>query len=301
LLLFGCRSSDTALQRGDRFWADQQYTSALAEYRLAAGSNSNNPQLLARVAHAYAKVGQLERAREEYAKLIKLVPAYADQAVFDYLALARSAAGRSDRFGLARAIEAALEVRPGIDVGPWAPTLARYYAGSGDADHALEYFERALAVTRDEAAPRLLLEIAALHERQGDCAEAMGYLRTYLLRVPAGDSANDARFRLGSCAFELGRKARAAGDLQTALEHFSTVIEHASPANLQDQAWFERGEALVAMGRTAEALEAFQRVVELTPGRDTQTSVRARRRIQELQLQNVSRTTMESPPDGRYH
>lgn len=295
VLLLACRSSDTALERGDRFWADQQYDAALAEYRLAERQGSQNPAIVARVAHAYATVGQLERAKEQYERLLKLAPQYADQAVFDYLALARSAAGRSDRFGMSRAIEAALALRPGIDVGPWASTLARYYAGSGDADRALEYFERALAVVGDEAAPRLLLEIAALHERQGDCAEAMSYLRSYLLRSPAGDSANDARFRLGSCAFELGRRARTAGDLEAALEHFSTVIEHASPANLQDQVWFERGEVLVAMGRIPEALEAFQRVLELTPGRETQSSTRARRRIQELQQRDTSRTTMSVP------
>jgi tetratricopeptide (TPR) repeat protein len=283
LLASACRSSDTAVQRGDRFWADSNFTAALAEYRLAARQSSSDPGIVARVAHAYVKTGQLEQAKEEYARLLKFAPEYSDQAVFDFLALAQQAAARSDRFGLARAVEAAVEFRPGIDVGEWAPLLARYYASSGDADRALEYFERAIAVGGEDAAPRLFFEVANLHERQGACGDAMGYYRSYLARMPYGDSANDARFRLGSCAFDLGKKARDAGDQEKAVEYFTTVTDYGAPATLLDQAWFERGEALLSLGRTAEALDAFKHVLEHTPpGRESAISVRARKRIQEL-------------------
>ncbi len=283
LLCSACRSGESAVQRGDRFWADSNFTAALAEYRLAARQSTADPAIAARVAHAYVSTGQLEQAKEDYGKLLKTAPEYADQAVFDFLALAQAAAARSDRFGLARAVEAAVEFRPGIEVGNWAPALARYYASSGDADRALEYFERALAVGGEDAAPRLFFEVASLHERQGACGEAMGYYRSYLMRMPYGDSANDARFRLGSCAFDLGRKARDAGDQKKAVEYFTTVTEYQAPATLLDQAWFERAESLLALGRTAEALEAFKHVLEhVPPGRETQIGIRARKRIQEL-------------------
>lgn len=296
LVLAACSGADTALERGDRFWADGNFASALAEYRLAARQDATDPSVLARVAHAYAATGQLDHSREEYTRLVKLAPELADQAVFDYLTLARAAAARSDRFGLARAVEAALDLKPGIDVSAWAPPLARYYASSGDADRALEYFERALAVESEANAPRLLFEIAVLHERQGACGEASTYYRSYLLREPYGDSANDARFRIGSCAFEQGRRARADGRLEQALEYFATVTDYESPANLQDQAWFERGETLLSLGRATEALQAFRRVVELTAGQDTQTSVRARRRLMELQSTTVSQLGIAGPP-----
>ncbi|MGH7461401.1 MAG: tetratricopeptide repeat protein, partial [Longimicrobiales bacterium] len=288
-LLAACRSSETALQRGDRFWADSNYTAALAEYRLAASRNEGVATIQARVAHAYVLTGQLERGREEYDRLLKIAPEMRDQAVFDFLWLAHQAAARSDRFGLARAVESAVELRPGLDVGVWAPSLARYYATTGDADRALEYFERGLGVVPKEGEAHLLFEIAALHERQGDCEEATSYLRSYLHRVPYGDSATDARFRIGTCAFDQGRKAREEGKHSEAIQHFAAVITNGSPPNLVDQAWFEQGEALVAMGRPNEALESYRRVVELTGGRDTQTSIRARRRILEILTGALSR------------
>src|SRR5688500_1607903 len=78
-----CRSGETAVQRGDQFWADSNYTAALAEYRLAAGRGAGDEETMARVAHAYALTGQLERAREEYSNLLKRAPELVDQAVFD--------------------------------------------------------------------------------------------------------------------------------------------------------------------------------------------------------------------------
>jgi hypothetical protein len=58
-----------------------------------------------------------------------------------------------------------------------------------------------------------------------------------------------------------------------------------------EQAWFERGEALLALGRPNEAVEAYRRVVEMTRG-DTQTSIRARRRILEILTGAVSRSNI---------
>jgi len=296
--LAACRSSESAIARGDRFWADSNYVAALAEYRLALTQNGGDPATLARVAHAYAKSGQLERTREEYDQLVKLAPEYTDQAVYDYLSLAHEANARADRYSLARAVEAALDLRPGLALQEFATPLARYYAASGDADRALEYFERALAYEPAEAAPRLLFEVASLNERQGDCVEAMGYYRSFLNRRPWGDSAAEARFRLGSCAFEQGRRAAAAGQPEQALEHFSTVIEYNSPPNLQDQAWFERAEALLQLGRTEDAILNYRTVLELSGARETQLTVRARRRIQEI-LAGLSRTGIGMLPPVR--
>ena len=280
----GCQSSESALSRGDRFWADSNYTAALAEYRLAARQDGGDPATLARVAHAYAVTGQLERAREAYDALIKQAPAYADQAVYDYLTLSRDALERGDRFGVARAAEAALALRPGIPLGTMATELARYHASGGDGERALEYFERALVQQPPEAVPPLLFEMATLHERQGGCADAISYYRAFLQRAPYAEQANEARFRLGTCAFELGKRARDAGTHENALTYFQMVATQGNPANLVDQAWFETGEALLALGRRDEALDAFRRAIFASTNSQSQVAVRSQRRVQELLL-----------------
>jgi tetratricopeptide (TPR) repeat protein len=277
--LAGCKSGDDALLRGDRFWADSNYTAALAEYRLAARQN-DDPAVQARVAHAYLVTGQFERARREYEALVKREPRYTDQAIFDYISLARTSMGRGDRFGTARAAEAALALRPGLALDDIALPLARHYASVGDVDRALEFYNRAIG--RTGGGTTLLFELASLIEQNGKCVEALPYFRSFIEQSASRDSATEARWRMGTCGLEQGRQAMAAGDAARAVTLYDVMLEAGAPPHLLEQTWLERGEAMLALGRFEEARAAFERVLELSPAGRTQYSTRAERRIQEM-------------------
>jgi tetratricopeptide (TPR) repeat protein len=279
----GCRDGESALARGDRFWADGNHAAALAEYRLSL-RHRDDDDVLVRVAHTYARMGQLERAREHYERLLSRAPAYTDQAIFDFMQLARDAHQRGDRHGVAGATEVALALRPGLPVGEFAAQLARYYAAMGDAERSLVFFERALSHAPADSVPPLLFELAQAHVSRGNCDEALGYLSAFRARAPRHPRGDEARWHIGNCSFELGRQARQAGQHDAALEHLRLVIELETPRNLLDQAWYERGEALAAMGRTSEAISAFVRVLDLNVGRGGQLVERARQRIDELRF-----------------
>jgi tetratricopeptide (TPR) repeat protein len=279
--LLGCSSGEDALLRGDSFWADSNYTQALAEYRLAASQSGGDPEIRARVAHAYLMTGQFERGRREYEELVQQAPAYADQAIFDFLTIARTSMARSDRFGTARAAEAALALRPGLDLDEMAVPLARYYASIGDVDRALEFYNRAIGRGRS-GDTALLFELASLIEQNGKCVDALPYFRVFLEQSRSRDSTTEARWRMGTCGVERGRQAMAANDPQRALQLFDVTLEVAAPPHLLEQTWLERGEALLALGRQEEALSAFERVLEFGPPGGTQWRTRAERRIQEM-------------------
>lgn len=284
--LSGCGSSEDAMLRGDRYWADSNYVAALAEYRLAA-RQSGRVEADARVAHAYVLTGQLDRARATYEKLTNVDPSYADQAIFDYLTLARSSLQRDDRYGAARAAEAAHALRPGLAMPEMAVTLARYYATIGDADRALQFYHR--AISTGDPGPRLALlyEIASLTERSGNCVDALPYFRAFSQESEDHDSVTEARWRMGACGLEHGRRAREEGKAERALELLQITVELGAPQNLLDQAWFERAEALLSLGRTEEAQMAFERVVELSPSGRTPLAARATRRLDELRASQV--------------
>lgn len=280
-----CRDAETALARGDRLWADSNYIGALAEYRLSHERRRDDNEVLARVAHAYARTGQFERARENYGRLLERAPDYTDQAVFDYLALARRAQSRSDRFGMAGALEAALALRPGLPVDDMSATLARYYARTGETERAREFFERALASAVPDSVATLLFDYAGYLESQGNCREAMELFGAFRAREPRGERADEARWHVGTCAFNLGREARQAGDQQQALRYLQIVLELGVPTNVLDQVWFERGEALLQLDRRTEALEAYTRVLEhIRPPGGGQLAERARQRIDQLRF-----------------
>ncbi len=283
-LLAGCGSSEDAMARGDRLWADSSFPAALAEYRLALRRDQQSPTALLRVAHAYAVTGNLALARETYTKLLALDGRFTDQAVYDYLQLARQAQARGDRYGTAAAVGAAAQLRPGLVPQDMAPTLARYYAGAGDADRALAYFERAVGVVPPDSAAALLYEMAQLQESQGNCGDAITYYQAYRERAPAGPHAGEARWHVGNCQFELARRAQAAGQPDTALAGYQAVINLGVPQNLLDQAWFQIGEILASQGKKDEALAAFQRVLDLNPARTGQLVLRAQQRIDQLRF-----------------
>lgn len=281
--LVGCGGGETAVARGDRLWADSNYAAALAEYRLALRQGGDEEAWL-RVAHAFAETGQLERAQESYGRLLDRAPEYTDQAVFDYLTVARRALQRGDRYRMASAVEAIHALRPGLPVPDMAAALARYYAETGATAQALLYYEQALAHARPDSAPPLLYEMALIHEAEKNCQDAIVYFEMYRQRAPAGERAADARWRMGRCAFELAVQAREAGRPTEALAHLATVLALRVPEHLQDQAWFERGEALLALGDRDGALAAFRRVLELSVTRSSPLAIRARERIDQIRF-----------------
>ena len=283
-VLAACGGGEDAVARGDRLWADSAYEAALAEYRLAMRQDPGNEAILLRVAHAHAVGGELERAREAYGRLLERDADHVDQAVFDYVRLARRALERRDRYGMAVAVEAALALRPQLALGELALPLARYYAENGAPARALPLYERALAEAAPDSAAGLLYEIGRIEEALGHCEAAISYFDAYRQRRPNGERVGEARWHTGSCALELARQAHMAGRLPEALKHLDTVLELGVPENVQDQAWFERGEILFAIGRFDEALAAFRRVLELNPARTGQLVERAQQRIDQIRF-----------------
>jgi tetratricopeptide (TPR) repeat protein len=282
-VIAACGTDEPALARGDRLWADSEYTAALAEYRLALRQHDDE-ETLARVAHAYIVTGAFERAREHYDRLLAEAPDYTDQAIFDYVTAARRARDRSNRYGMAVAVEAALALRPGLPVDEMAAPLARYYASTGDADRALNFFEHALSHAPPDSASDLLYEIGELHVGRGNCVEAVGFFNAYRQRTPDGDHATQARWHVGNCAFQLGRQARQRNELPEAVRQMDILLDLGVPQNLLDQAWFERGEALLALDRRDEALQSFLQVLEVNRTRSGQLVERAQQRIDQIRF-----------------
>lgn len=279
-----CGSESTSLVRGDQLWADSSYDRAIAEYRLALRETDGDEEVAARLAHAYAMTGQFDQAHRYYEELLKEAPEYTDQAVYDYMLLAARSRARGDRFGMANAVDAANALRPGLPLGETSAALARYYAQTGDAERAVDFFERALAEAPSDSIPKLLFELGSVQESRGNCPEAIAAFNAYRTRSPRGPQADEARWHVGNCSYEVGRAALAEERDADALRAFDTVIRLGVPQNLVDQAWFERGELLLEQGRRDAALEAYYRVLERNPGRSNQLTQRAQRRIDELRF-----------------
>ncbi len=308
MMTISCEGGDTAVSRGDRFWADSNYTAALAEYRLAVTQSGGDDQSLARAAHAYAVTGQLSPAKELYDRLLKQAPKYADQAVLDYLALAKRARARGDEFGVAQAVSAALAARPDLSLPQYDLPLARYYADAGQPDLALEHYRRALAEAPPDSAPRILYDMGLVEEQRSNYGLALSYMEAFRETVAPMDSTGarpgrgrgpwrsllpEARWHIGNCSFQLAKQAQAQGRTQDALDGYTTVTDLGVPENIQDQAWFEEGELLRMLGRDQDALLAYRKVLDLNPSLTGQLVRRAQQRIDQIRF---GRAPDDTPP-----
>lgn len=255
-------SDENSVRRGDVAFAADSLEEALAEYRLAARQGSDDPLTLARIAHTYVELERVDQAAGFYRQAADLDSRWADQAAADFMALARKAETRQDRFLMATAVDEALEFVPGIGLGDLALPLARHHFRNGEFGRALPLYQRALAAI--DTVPRILLEIGQAYEDIGDCRRALAHFELYRERAPRGER-DQANWFIGSCALRLARDLREERPvrqprLQEALRLVNRAIEVGEPRNLQGTAWFERGEILAALGDCQGAMESFEQV-----------------------------------------
>lgn len=265
---FDAGAEDNAVQRGDIAFAADSLEEALAEYRLAVRQGNDDAPTLARVAHTYVRLGRVDEATDFYRQAASADSSWADQAAADLLHLAREAEARRDRFLMAKAVQDALELRPGLGIGELDLALARHHVQNGEYGRALPLYQRALA--RADSVPRILFEIGQAHEEIGDCRRALLHFERYREVAPRAER-SEIDWYIGSCALDVARGLRASAtrshsDLEEALVLVNRAIDVGQPQNLQGQAWFERGEILASLGACDEAMESFAQVRFVEPG-----------------------------------
>jgi tetratricopeptide (TPR) repeat protein len=250
-------SEEGALIRGDEAFARGDVTEALAEYRLALRHAGDDVAVLTRAAHAFARAGRIDEARDLYMSAVARDPDVADLAASDLLRVAKRATERRDGTAAAAAVEAALQVKPGVSITGLALPLARHFTMLGQHSRALPYFQ--MALQEGESDPQVLFEMALTHSELGDCRRAVVFLEQVRPRVGT-TRRSEVDWHMGNCSYELGMEALMAGDRGEALELFQATIRVGQPRARLGQAWYEVGEILAAQGRCDEAVDALQRV-----------------------------------------
>lgn len=276
----GDPAEDTALLRGDRAFARGDYEEALAEYRLSLLQENPGIEGTIRSAHAYVALGRVDEALAAYEEAVAADSSFADQAMTDFVSLARRAEENGDRFGVASAIEAALRFRPGLIVEDLALPLARHYSVTGEHGRALPLFQRALANHRDE--PMVVFETALAHEEIGDCETALVFFAEFRESIRARDR-GEVDWHVGQCSFQVASEMRAQGRNDEALSLLEEVLAVGEPRTLLAQTWFEKGQILAEEGQCAAAVEAF-REVPIVDASGGPLARRARDRVDEIRF-----------------
>jgi tetratricopeptide (TPR) repeat protein len=258
---------------------------ALAEYRLALLQGAADAETYARVAHTYVALGRIDEAREYYGLAVDRDSTLADQALADFVHLAREEARVGDEYGMASAVQTALEFRAGISLEDLVLPLAEHYSNVGEYGRALPFYQKALSAVDPDSLPEVLFETAVAYDEVGDCESAVIYYEDYRNRTSRWSTNRSAvNWRLGNCSYELAHRSWTHGEDEEALSFLDTLLDLGEPRNLQARGYLLRGEILGTRGECEAAIEAFQRVPILDPSGNSAVVDSAELRIDQIRF-----------------
>lgn len=161
-----------ALMSGNTEAAVQRYNEVLA-------NDKNNKNALFGLATVYHRLGQADKARALYARLLKLDPAHRD-GLNNYLALAAETAPQEALNELE-----SLESR-NPDFGPIPAQMAIIYQRMGQTDQALEKMIRAVSLTPNNIT--YVYNLAVLFDKAGKYQDAAGLYKQIIDASYRGES-----------------------------------------------------------------------------------------------------------------
>lgn len=253
----GAGPEGESLRRGDEAFARGDLAEALAEYRLSLVQGADDVDTFLRVAHAYARSGRVDEALEHYQRAVDNDPDVADLGASDLLRVAREAIGRQDGIAAAAAVEAAVQLKPGVSLAGISLPLARHFALNGRYGQALPFFQKAIRET--DSAPEVVFEMALAHEELGDCRRALVFFEQIRAQVTVAMQ-SEVDWNIGNCSANLAMEAKAEEDFDEALRLHQVTIELGEPRNRLARAWFEIGEILESRGECSAAVQAYDQV-----------------------------------------
>jgi len=287
-ILSGCAplsEEGSSVSRGDQAFAKGDMEEALAEYRLALLQGATDASTFARVAHTYVALGRIDEAREYYGLAVEEDSTLADQALADFVHLAREEAMVGDEYGMASAVQTALEFRPGISLEDLVLPLAEHYSNVGEYGRALPFYQKTLSAVDPDSLPEVLFETAVAYDEVGDCESAVIYYEEYRNRISRWSSSrSEVNWRLGNCSYELARRSWAEGDDEEALSFLDTLLDLREPRNRLARGYLLRGEILGTRGECEAAIEAFQQVPILDPSGNSAVVDSAELRIDQIRF-----------------
>ena len=189
LLAVGCSRSPEAkkaryLERGDRYFAKEQYREAALEYRNALRIESTNTQATRQLGLAYYQLGELGQAFRYFLKTLEVEP--------DNLEV-RLKLGQIYLMG-ARAADARAEAARVLQKEPRNLDALILMAGAAgtpeEIDAAIRQLESARAAS--EAIARFHLALAGLYLKKGDQAATERELQEAAAREPKSAEAHSA-------------------------------------------------------------------------------------------------------------
>ncbi|HUU27823.1 MAG TPA: tetratricopeptide repeat protein [archaeon] len=281
------RVSTNYEERGDYYYRYGYYDDSLAEYLMAQKTQGVTTSLLRKIGKVYVMKGDFFQAKNYYDRYFNASDKAPDaEVLLDYLQIAVERGKAGDNTTMVHALEEILHIDPSYSLGRYFFDLGEFYFQQADYRKAITYFLRGLPLQLEvENRADYLFHLAQSYEKLEDYFDAFLYFDQFIVLYPDHPQIEQVRWHRGSCCYPLAQKMFSDGDIEGALFYLDEIISKGQPQHLLDDAYFLRGEFLLASDRPEEAEDAYRQVMKLNRYYWKEKIVeQARRRIQELEL-----------------
>lgn len=244
--------------RGDAAYAENQFESALAEYRLALAQGSS-PTLLTKAGQAALRAGDLEEAAEHFVKLATTSEEHVDFAADGLERVATRAVDTGNRAALQAALTGLTSLEAGRAIGSFARELAASLGESPRSQEALEILPAAAVASFGVGGMDSLIYVyATALRRLGRCQAAAPVFESLLRRGRLPEYEADLRDHGSYCALRVAQTTLERGLAEEARPWFERAIALRGPESNRRAAYLGLGDSLVEMNDILGARQAYE-------------------------------------------
>jgi tetratricopeptide (TPR) repeat protein len=274
-------------ERGDRYYRNGYYDDSLAEYLMAEKTKGVTANLLRKIGKVYVMKGDFFQAKKYFDRYFSAHDSEPDaEVLLDYLQIAVERGRAGDTTTMIHALEEILQIDPSYSLGRHYFDLGEFYYRQADYRKAIAYYLRGMPLYGElDNKAQHLFYLAESYEKLEDYFNAFLYFDQFVILYPDDPEVEQARWHRGSCSYPLAQEMFDQGDIEQSFYYLDQIIDSGQPQHLVDDAYFLKGEVLLADKRQGEAMQAFRQVLKLNRYYwKEKIAEKARMRIEEIQF-----------------
>jgi len=252
-------------ERGDRYYRNGYYDDSLAEYLMAEKTSGVTADLLRKIGKVYVMKGDFFQAKKYFDRYFSAHDSEPDaEVLLDYFQIALERGRSGDTTTMVHALEEILEIDPSYSLGRYFFDLGEFYYHQAYYRKAIAYYLRGMPLY-GELSNRAghLFYLAESYEKLEDYFNAFLYFDQFIILYREHPEFEQAQWHRGSCCYPLAREVFEQGDIEQSFYYLDQIIDFGQPQHLVDDAYFLKGEILLADKRPEEAAQAFRQVLKL--------------------------------------
>lgn len=284
LLLGACSKEKKALSGIESAYAKGDYAEAVALSKLAVRHGIESADIQYLQGASLVQLGRDFEGYRHFDNVVAVAPEMAKTISEFLLTLSDLDRDQGNSSRSVRRMQKAYEVDPTIDLARRRFAIADLYFEQKQFAAAAREYRRAVEEFPDSPeCESAYFNLATAYADAGLLTDATAALMALLEKYPRGDSATEARWRLGNLVYEEAEKQFLLGNYDEVVELATVLVDDSDNRGLVQKTHFLLGEAFEAKGDFENAYVHYREVIQGDRGASGRIVERAREKIAAFQ------------------